>query len=401
MKTRWLLWTSLGAAGTAAAIGGAWMLSLPAAAAHRTPPPVPRDEAEALLAALKPSRQQRPVVAVIGINDATEATDYLMPYGVLRRADVADVVLLATDSGSVRLFPALTVQPDATVADFDARHPAGADYVIVPAMSRDGDPAVLEWLRSQSGKGARIIGVCAGAKVVAEAGLLDGRRATTHWYYVRELLDRHPGIRYVPDRRIVADGGVITTTGITASMPMALTLVEAIAGRELAESVGRDIGLPHWHASHDSEAFQFTRAFAAIAIRNRLLFWNRAELGIALTPRIDEVSLALVADAWSRTWRSRAVTFAPTPDPLESRSGVRIVPDRVAASWPTATSVPAIGSRPAEALDGALDAIRGRYGARTAEFVAMQLEYPAATNRSARAHARATGRAQPIPGDVR
>src|SRR5690606_6062475 len=98
-------------------------------------------------------------------------------------------------------------------------------------MSRDDDPLVLDWLRTQAAKGARIIGVCAGAKVVAAAGLLDGRRATTHWYYLREMLERSPAIRYVPDRRMVTDEAVTTTTGITASMPMMLTLIEAIAGR--------------------------------------------------------------------------------------------------------------------------------------------------------------------------
>jgi putative intracellular protease/amidase len=112
------------------------------------------------------------------------------------------------------------------VAEFDARHPDGADYVIVPAMSRDDDPAVLEWLKSQASKGAIVIGVCAGAKVVGEAGLLDGKRATTHWYFIKELRKEHPAVRYVEDRRFVVDQGVATTTGITASMP-SLTLIEA------------------------------------------------------------------------------------------------------------------------------------------------------------------------------
>ena len=132
---------------------------------------------------MKPPKRQRPLIAIIGINDATETTDYLMPFGILRRADVADVVLLATEPGPVKLYPALEVEPHATIATFDAQHPEGADYVIVPAMSRDDDATVLQWLRSQAAKGATIIGVCAGAKVVGEAGLLDGKRATTHWYY--------------------------------------------------------------------------------------------------------------------------------------------------------------------------------------------------------------------------
>jgi putative intracellular protease/amidase len=270
----------------------------------------------------------------------------------------------------------LKVEPDATTAQFDAQHPDGADYVIVPAMSRDDDPEVLQWIRSQSAKGATIVGVCVGAMVVASTGLLDGRRATTHWYSLKELRDKHPLAKYVPDRRIVVDRGVATTTGITASMPMSLTLVEAIAGRDKAEAVARDLGLASWDARHNSGAFTFTRLFALTAIRNTLSP-NKEQLGIELEPGIDEVSLALVADAWSRTYRSRAVTFAGAAGPQQTRYGVRILPEQIATNWPAERLLPAIGHQPpAKALDLVLKDIEARYGMRTADFVAMQLEYP-------------------------
>ena len=377
MNWRLISWGGVGAVALFAAGGGAWMLSLPPEPTRSAAPAIAKEEADATITALKPPKRQRPLMAIIGINDATEVTDYLMPYGILRRADVADVVLLATQPGPVKLYPALTIEAQQTVAEFDARHPEGADYVIVPAMSRDDDPAVLQWLKSQASRGAMIVGVCAGAKVVGEAGLLDGKRATTHWYFVEELLEKHPAIHYVADRRLVIDGGVATTTGVTASMPISLTLIEAIAGREKADAVGRDLGLTDWDARHDSEAFRLTRPFALTAIGNTVAFWNREQLGMELTPGVDEVSLALVADAWSRTYRSRAVTFSRTDGAQQTRNGIRIVPDQVAASWPAEHLLPAIGDRqPARALDDALQGISTRYGMRTADFVAMQLEYP-------------------------
>jgi putative intracellular protease/amidase len=375
MNARLVLWSGLGAVALLGAAGGAWLLSLPPATTRTAAPPVAHEES-ATLAALKPPKRPRPLIAIVGINDATEVTDYLMPYGILRRAEVADVVMLATGPGPVKLYPALQVEPQATVAEFDARHPDGADYVIVPAMSRDDDPAALAWLRSQAGKGALVVGVCAGAKVVGAAGLLDGRRATTHWYFVDDLRDRHPTLRYVPDRRLVVDQGVVTTTGITASMPVALTLVEAIAGRERAAAVGRGIGLTRWDARHDSSAFRLTRPFAWTVIRNTAAFWKRERLGVELTPGVDEVSLALVVDAWSRTYRSRAVTFARAAAAVETRNGLRILPDEVATSWPAPHRLPAVGDRPpAGALDDALRGIADRYGQGTADFVAVQLEY--------------------------
>ena len=376
MSKSYLIWGGIALVVLSVAGFGGWMLSLPAAPAAAEAPPVPQAQADAMLASLKP-RRERPLVAVIGINDATETTDYLMPTGILRRADVADVAMLATGPGPVQLYPALEVEPDATVAAFDAAHPEGADYVIVPAMSRDDDPAALAWLRSQAEKGATIIGICAGAKVVAAAGLLDGRRATTHWYYLDEMLKRSPTIRYVADRRMVLDAGVATTTGITASMPMMLTLIEAIAGRTRAEAVARDLGVEQWSARHASAAFRLTRPFVATVLANRMAFWNREALGIRLEPGMDEVSLALVADAWSRTYRSSAATYAASPDAVETMNGVRVVPDRAGTDWPDARSVSTFPDRrPADALDRVLDAITARYGDRTAHVVAMQLEYP-------------------------
>ncbi|RTE91872.1 MULTISPECIES: DJ-1/PfpI family protein [Bradyrhizobium] len=376
MSWRILAWSALGFVALLAAIGVTWLVLLPGSPAPGTAPAISRDETEATLAALKPPKRKRPLIAIVGINDMTETTDYLMPYGILARADVADVLTLATQPGPVALYPALKVQPHATIAEFDAAHPDGADYVIVPALSREDDALALQWIRSQAGKGATIIGVCVGAKVVANTGLLDGRKATTHWYSVRDL-QKHAAIRYVADRRLVVDRGVATTTGITASMPMALTLVEAIAGRAKAEAVAREVGLAGWDARHRSEAFQFTRPFALTAIANTLAFWNREQLGIALTPDIDEVSLALVADAWSRTYRSRALTFAATAEAQTSRGGVRILPDTAVADWPARQTAPAaVELPPARALDQTLRAIDARYGSRTADFVAMQLEYP-------------------------
>lgn len=376
MSLRILLWSGVGIVALLTVAAAGWLLSLPSASLAAVQPSIDAKEAEAMLTALKPKRQ-RPLIAIIGVNDGTETTDYLMPYGILRRADVADVVALATQPGPVQLHPALRVEPDATTAVFDAQHPEGADYVIVPAMMRDDDPDVLTWIRAQSAKGAMVIGVCVGATVVGASGLLDGRRATTHWYSLSELRQKHPTIRYVADRRYVVDGNVATTTGITASMPMMLTLIEAIAGRDKAEAVARDLGLDHWDARHDSGAFKFTRPFALTAIGNTLAFFNHEQLGIPLTTGMDEVSLALTADAWSRTFRSGAVTFAAKDGAVVSRAGIRILPDQVASDWPADRRVSAMADMPsAKALDRTLEDITARYGARTTDLVAMQLEYP-------------------------
>jgi putative intracellular protease/amidase len=376
MKRKLLLTGSLSTVALLITMGGLWIVTLPSAPLRGKAPSIGKDEAEATLLALQPPKRQRPVSAIVGANAGSETTDYLMPYGILKRADVADVLALGTKPGPISLYPALKIVLHTTVAHFDAMHPGGADYVIVPAMRHDDDEAVLRWINQQAAKGATIIGVCAGAKVLGNAGLLDGRRATTHWYSVKKLRKRHPTMHYVADRRLVVDRGVATTTGITASISMSLTLIEAIAGTAKARAVANDLGAAQWDARHYSTAFTLTRPFALSVLGNTLAFWNHEQLGIALTPGIDEVSLALVADAWSRTYRSRAVTFASTAGAQETRHGIRVLPDRIAQSWLAEDVLPAIGTQqPVGALDQALKGISQRYGTRTAHFVAVQLEY--------------------------
>src|SRR5262245_13769253 len=135
MKLRHLMWSGAGVVALLIAIGAGWLWSLPPAPSVAAPPAIAQDERDTMVAALKPPKRQRPVIAIIGINDATETTDYLMPYGVLTRADVADVITLSTAPGAMTLFPTPKVEPQATTAEFDGRHPDGADYVIVPAMT--------------------------------------------------------------------------------------------------------------------------------------------------------------------------------------------------------------------------------------------------------------------------
>src|SRR3546814_4717667 len=81
MNARYVVWAGLSAMAVFLAIGIGWFFSLPTASVVGTPPPIPENEARLMLAALQPPKRQRPVVAIIAINDATETTDYFLPYG--------------------------------------------------------------------------------------------------------------------------------------------------------------------------------------------------------------------------------------------------------------------------------------------------------------------------------
>ena len=103
------------------------------------------------------------------------------------------------------------------------------------------DTALAEWLRSKASTVRRIGSICTGAFILAAAGLLDGRRATTHWQDCDRLACGYPDIRVESDRIYVKDGNVYTSAGVTAGMDMALALVEEDLGREFALEVARTL----------------------------------------------------------------------------------------------------------------------------------------------------------------
>lgn len=366
----------LGLSALAATFASGMLLDAPAqATAARSPRLAPGEHARTI-AAMQPPKRVRPVVAVLGHNAGTETTDFLVPYGVLAESGAADVIAVAPMDAPIRLKPALAVRPQSTLDAFDARHADGADYVIVAAMHPRDDAGVLAWIREQSRKGAIIVGICSGVRTLAAAGLLEGRSATSYWYDAEDLADVSPSTRWVRDRRYVVDGNIVTTTGISASMPISLALVEAIAGPERAGAIARRLGVREWSEAHDGTAFGFDPRMLGAALDNKLAFWKHETIGIPMAVGTDEVALAFAADAWSRTFGSEVRSLTADGRPVTSLRGLTLLPDAGSKGIAADRTIVLPRSAPAVVLDDALAAIGARYGRATSDFVATQLEYP-------------------------
>jgi transcriptional regulator GlxA family with amidase domain len=118
--------------------------------------------------------------------------------------------------------------------------------VVTPGTARlaaAADPQLLDWLREVSGKARRVCSVCTGAFILAAAGLLDGRRATTHWRFTERLAQQHPKVRIDPDPIFIKDGRFYTSAGGSAGLDLALALVEEDLGHDTALGVARELVL--------------------------------------------------------------------------------------------------------------------------------------------------------------
>src|SRR4051794_13625265 len=135
----------------------------------------------------------------------------------------------------------LTLDTPYGLADLDQ-----ADTVIVPMWNYLHTPSaeLIDALRAAHHRGARMLSFCSGAFLLAEAGLLDGRRATTHWMYAAELKARWPAIGVEPDVLYVVDGNVMTSAGTAAAIDLGLHIVRSDHGAEVANAVARRMVVP-------------------------------------------------------------------------------------------------------------------------------------------------------------
>ncbi|WP_405490502.1 helix-turn-helix domain-containing protein [Streptomyces sp. NBC_00096] len=133
--------------------------------------------------------------------------------------------------------------------DHGLDHLRRADTVIVPGwadVDREPPAELVDAVRAAHGAGARVVSLCTGAFVLAAAGLLDGKRATTHWAHAGELARRHPGITVDPDVLYVDDGDVLTSAGKAAAMDLCLHLVRLDHGSSNANKIARRLVVaPH------------------------------------------------------------------------------------------------------------------------------------------------------------
>lgn len=154
-------------------------------------------------------------------------------------SDAAYAVEVVSPVETVRAWPGLRL-----VADRSYRAVRGSiDTLIVTGIDEPDDatrdPELVRWLARMAPRTRRVVGLCTASFVLAEAGLLDGRSATTHWAFCDELARRFPRVKVQPDPIYVRDGGVYTSAGATAGLDVVLALVEEDLGRRVALRVAQ------------------------------------------------------------------------------------------------------------------------------------------------------------------
>lgn len=241
---------------------------------------------------------------VIVVYDGVQSLDVSGPAEVLAAA--GEPVRVVSSSGQpVRSQSGLVLVPDGDLAS--ARGPIGTLLVaggegVLQAL---GDRRLVAWLRRAARRSRRVASVCSGSFLLAEAGLLDGRRATTHWVACDTLAAMYPDVTVEPDPIFVRDGDVWTSAGVTAGMDLALAMVEEDHGSDVALEIARRFVLFLRRPGNQS---QFS---AALSVRppdpdglRDLLAWVATHLGGDLTVEALARRAHMSVRHFSRIFRS-------------------------------------------------------------------------------------------------
>ncbi|MBR0871052.1 GlxA family transcriptional regulator [Bradyrhizobium tropiciagri] len=156
---------------------------------------------------------------------------------------------------------------------------AGGNGVGGPATC----PVTLSFVRRMADRGIRVASVCSGAYVLAEAGLLDGRRATTHWQRTPHFVKTYPKIKLEPDQIFVRDGNIWSSAGITAGIDLALAMITEDYGDEIAQQTARQLVLYHRRSGGQSQFSSLLELKTPNGRFGPLLAWAREHLEAPLT----------------------------------------------------------------------------------------------------------------------
>lgn len=344
--------------------------------------------------------QDRPTVAIVLGTDGANIADTLAPYEVFASTGRFNVVTVAPTPDPVVLTGGLDVLPDLTFAELDDLLPAPPDVIVVPQIPGSTDE-IVTWLRSQHQRGAPLImSVCVGAQLLADAGLLQGRPATSHWLKLIGLRRSNPEVDWTDDVRFVDDGDIITTAGVLSGIDGSLRVIERLVDADTAERTARQL---NWNGYRPGGPLTLTPqhpgARDLVALLSAAYRWHKPTTGVLLTDGVGEIELAAAFRPYSElSYLASPEAFSTDGTPTRSRHGLTFLPrsdwhsaaprlDRILlpAATPGAPAVlpdpdlPVVTlHRPDEfPFDGAFRDIADTYDVATAHWVGKSLQYPA------------------------
>ncbi len=328
----------------------------------------------------RPAGSAITVAVVLGAS-GTDAADALAPFEVFASSSAVSTYTIAASAAPASLGGGLAIMPDHTFAEVADGAVPPPDLIVVPAVDLpDGaeEQAARDFIAAAYDGGARVLGVCAGARLLAASGVLDGHRATSHWSRLGALRGSRPQVHWADGVRYVQDGRITTTAGVSSGIPGALRVLADLAGPGEAARVGRLIDYPGWQP--DQSTTIATQGFGAAdlgVLGNLALPWGRPAIDVRLDHGVGEIDAAALLEVYGYSQAAHATAVSQSGT-VVTRHGLTLRTTLAAASGERPALVAAdIGSHAGRAgFDAAFEQLGRDSSPGTVRSVAKMLEYP-------------------------
>lgn len=321
------------------------------------------------------------VVAFVLGASGSEAADVLAPYDVLTSSPDFAVYTIADSTAPAPLDGGIWVSPDYTFADAGDGTAPSPDLIVVPAVNLPGEPieeGARDFIKDEYAAGTRVLGICAGSRLLAASGILDGLSATSHWSYLSQLEDSNPAVSWLRGERYVQDGRVTTTGGVTSGIPGTLKVMADLAGAPEAGRVGKLIDYPGWTPDSSASMPKHSWGLGDLPVLvNGVFPWGRPTFDIELSDGVDEIDAAALFEmySYSQAGSTHAVSASGT---VRTRHGLTLRTEVLDAATEgitlTAGSFTSRGGR--GGFDAAFEQLAQNVAPSVVASVSKMIEYP-------------------------
>lgn len=270
----------------------------------------------------------KPTALIVIGNKGTEITDFLVPYQIISNADHFNVFAVAPSRRSSPLNGGLDIIPHFSLQEVDGLLESAPELIVIPNIPNVKSPEdkpIIDWLRHKDNGKTIFLSVCEGARTLAATGLLNQRRATTHWSAIGQLKSNYPQTQWVSDLKYVEDGNFITTPGVvTGSIEGSLRVVEKLVSTdkatEIAEKLGyyytKSLNLPHTSIELSDSVWLFTALYP----------WTKKNIGVLIDDGVDEIELASILDTYPRSFTAVTYIYSQDNKVVRSKNNLFLVP---------------------------------------------------------------------------
>jgi AraC family transcriptional activator FtrA len=274
----------------------------------------------------------KPTVAVVMADSSipTEDFDFLIPYTLFSMTDAYNVYAVAPDKNIKSLSGGLDVVPHYSYKELDQLLGKSPDIVVVPYMPSIHDKKyqpTREWIRKNSNEKTTILSICGGSQNLADARLLKGKSAASHWQAIPGLKKQYPDTHWIEDLRYVQEGNILTTAGQSSGIDGVLHLIAEQLGEPMAAKISKEIHYPSYQFVQNPKVdrpFYVDVKFATYWL-NLGFHWNKKQMGVLLYKGMDELALSSIFDSYGDTGTTQVFTISNSDAPVVTKHHLNIV----------------------------------------------------------------------------